>query len=103
MLADLAEMPWSALLPIYWEAQEDSRLPGLLSRGPFVFEDIGEPLELSLEAALTSPPVTSREMARLEESLDSAAHEDSGVESMAPLMLTWLLSRVPLPLPASGG
>jgi hypothetical protein len=64
---------------------------------------MGEPLELSLEAAFTSPPMTSRSMARLEDSLAPAAHEDSRVESMAPLMLTGLLSRVPLPLPASGG
>ena len=96
-------MTGSPLPAVHLEAQEDSCLPALLSRGAFVFEDMGEPLELSLEAAFTNPPMASRAKARLEDSLAPAAHEDSGVESMAPLMLTGLLSRVPLPLPASGG
>ena len=93
----------SPLPAVHLEAQEDSLGSVLLSQGAFVFEGMGEPLELSLEAAFTSPPMTSRAMARLEDSLAPAAYEDSGVLSIAPLMLTGLLSRVPLPLPASGG
>jgi hypothetical protein len=69
-----------------------------LSRCPFVFEDMGEPLELSLKASFTSLPVTSRAMAPFEDSFAPAAHEDSGVLSIAPLMLTRLLGRMPLSL-----
>ena len=103
MLADVAEMPGSALLPIHWEAQEDPRLPALLSRRASVSEGPGEPLELWSILVLADLPVTSRAKSRLEEILAPAAHEDSGVEIIAPLMLTGLLSRFSLPLPASGG
>ena len=103
MLADVVEMPGSALLPIHWKAQQDSRLPALLSRRASVSESPGEPLELYLILVLADLSVISRAMSRLEEFLASAAHEDSGVESIALLMLAGLLSRVPLPLPASGG
>ena len=103
VLADVAEMPQSALLPINWEAQENSILSALLSRGTSVSEGPGEPLELWLILVLADLPVTSCSVARLEEILAPAAHEDTGVEIIAPLMLTRLLSRMPLPLPASGG
>ena len=100
MLADVAEMPGSALLPINWEAQFHPRFPALLSWSTSVSERIGEPLELSLVLAFTSLAVSSRLMARVEPKLASAAHEDTGVKlSMAPLVLARLLSRVPLPLP----
>ena len=103
MLTDVTEMPRSALLAIYLEAQFHSRLPALLSGGASVSEGIGEPLELSLVLAFTSLPMNSRLMARVEPKLASAAHEDTGVElSMAPLVLARLLSRVPLPLPDLG-
>ena len=59
---------------------------------------MGEPFELSLEAAFTSPPMNPSAMARLEDSLAPTAHEDSGVLSIAPLMLTRLLGRMPLSL-----
>ena len=36
VLADVAEMPGSALLAEHREAQEDARLPALLSRGASV-------------------------------------------------------------------
>ena len=91
----------SPLTAIDWEAQEDSRRPALLSRGASVPEGPGEPLELWLILALADLPVTSCSMARLEEIIAPAAHEDTGVEIVAPLMLTRLLGRVPLPLPAS--
>ena len=103
MLADVTEMPRSALLAINREAQLHSRLPALLSGGASVSEGIGEPLELSLVLAFTSLPMNSRLMARVEPKLASAAHEDTGVElSMAPLVLARLLGRVPLPLPDLG-
>ena len=101
--ADVAEMPGSALLAVHWEAQEDSHLPALLGRGASVSESPGEPLELCLILALADLPVTSCSVALLEEILAPAAHEETGVEIIAPLMLTRLLSRMPLPLPASGG
>jgi hypothetical protein len=101
VLADVTMMPRSALLPIYWEAQEDSRLPALLSRRASVSEGPSEPLELWLIAAFTSLSVNSRSMARLEEIFAPAAHEDSGVQIIAPLMLAGLLSRFSLPLPLS--
>ena len=103
MLADVAGMGRSALLPVHLEAQEVSLGPALLCWGASVFERIGEPLELSLVLALTSLPMNSRLMARVEPKLASPAHEDTGVElSMAPLVLARLLSRVPLPLPDLG-
>ena len=103
MLADVTAMQRSALPAVHLEAQEASRLPALLGRRASVSEGPREPLELRLILALADLSVTSRSMACLEEILAPAAHEDSGVEIIAPLMLTWLLSRVPLPLPASGG
>jgi hypothetical protein len=97
VLADVAEMPRSALLPIDGEAQADSHLPALLSRGAFVFEGIGEPLELSLILAFADLSVSRRAMPPVEGLLAAAAHEDSGVIlSMAPLVLARLLGRVPL-------
>ena len=57
--ADVAEMPRSALPAVHWEAQEDARLPALLSRGASVSEAHGEPLEVFLKSALTSPSVSS--------------------------------------------
>ena len=101
VLADVAEMPRSALLPINWEAQENSILSALLSRVAFVPEGPGEPFELWLILALADLPVTSCSMAHLEEILAPAAHQDTGVEIIAPLMLTRLLGRVLLTLPAS--
>ena len=41
VLADVTEMPRSALLAINWEAQLHSHLPALLSRGASVSERIG--------------------------------------------------------------
>jgi hypothetical protein len=97
VLADVAEMPRSALLPINWEAQADSHLPALLSRGTFVFKGIGEPLELSLILAFTDLSVSRRAMPLVEGLLAAAANEDSGVIlSMAPLVLARLLGRVSL-------
>ena len=101
VLADVAEMPWPALLPIHWEPQEDPRLPALLSGGAPVSEETSEPLQLSLILAFTSLAVTPRAMAREEESLAPAAHEGAMSEGMAPLMYSRLLGGVPLPLPAS--
>jgi hypothetical protein len=104
VLADVAEMPRSALLAVHWETQEDSLLPALLSRRASVLEGIGEPLQLSLEAAFTSSPVKFCEIALNEGFLASAAHEDSGVGmSKAPLLINWLLGRMPLPLLSPGG
>ena len=103
MLADVTAMHRSALPAIDWEAQEDSRRPALLSRGASVPESPGEPLELWLILPLADLPVTSCSMARLEKIIAPAAHKDAGVETMEPLMLTRLLGRMPLPLPASGG
>ena len=101
MLADVTVMPRSALLPIYWEAQEDSRLPALLSRRASVSEGPGEPLEFWLVLVLADLSVTSRSVAGVEEILAPATHEDSRVEIIAPLLITWLLGRTPLP-PSSG-
>ena len=103
MLADVAGMGRSALLPVHWEAQEVSLGPVLLCWGASVFEGIRKPLELSLVLAFTSPPMNSRLMARVEPKLASTANKYTRVElCMAPLMLARLLGRVPLPLPALG-
>ena len=102
-LADVAEMPRSALLPINWEAQENSILSALLSRGTSISEGPGEPLELWLILAFADLSVTSCSMACLKKILAPAAYEDTGVERIAPLMLTRLLGRMPLPPPPSGG
>ena len=101
MLADVAEMPRPALLPIHWEPQEDPRLPALLSGGAPVSEGTSEPLQLSLILAFTSLAVTPRPMAREEESLAPAAHEGAMFEGMAPLMYSRLLGGMAFPLPAS--
>ena len=77
VLADVAEMPGSALPAIHLEAQEDARLPALLSRGASVSEAHGEPLEVLLKSALTSPSMPSRVFPSYEEHLAAAAHEDS--------------------------
>ena len=109
MLADVTEMPRSALLAIYRETQLHSRLPALLSRGTSVSERICESLELSLMLALTFLSVCSRIASPLKSSLAPAAHEDAthrviaGIKAIVPLMIFWLLGRVPLPLPAYVG
>ena len=102
MLADVAEMLRSPLLPINWEAQLHSRLPALLSWGASVSERIGEPIELSLMLAFTYLSVCSRTTSPFKTSLAPTAHEEARmfVKCIAPLMLARLLGRVPLPLPA---
>ena len=77
VLADVAEMPGSALPAVHWEAQEDARLPALLSRVASVSEAHGEPLEVRLKSALKSPSMPSRVFTSYEEHLAAAAHEDS--------------------------
>ena len=77
VLADVAGMPGSALLAVDWEAQEDARLPALLSRGASVSEGVGEPLELSLMLALANLSVCSRNASPLKTSLAPAAHEEA--------------------------
>ena len=101
MLADVAEMPMPALLPIHWWPKEDPCLPALLSGGAPVSEGPSEPLQLSLILAFTSLSVTPRAMACEEESLAPAAHLGAMCESMATMMHSRLLSGVPLTLPAS--
>ena len=76
VLADVAEMPGSALPAILWEVQEDSRLPALLSWGASVSEAHDEPLEVLLKSALTSPSMPSRVFTSYEEHLAAAAHEE---------------------------
>ena len=77
VLADVAEMPESALPAEHWETQEDARLPALLSRGASVPEAHGEPLEVLLKSVMTSPSMPSRVFTSYEEHLAAAAHEDS--------------------------
>ena len=77
VLADVPEMPRSALLAINWEAQLHSRLPALLSRGASVSERICEPLELSLMLALTYLSVCSRITSPLKTFLAPTAHEEA--------------------------
>ena len=102
VLADVAEVLGPALPAIHWEAVGESILPALLGRGTMVFDGIGEPLQLWLQAAFTPLPVDSRAVTRLEGSLAPAAHEDAGVErGVAPLVLAGLLGRVPLAPPPS--
>ena len=93
----------SSLLPINWEAQDESLLSALLVRGTSVSEGTGEPLELSLELAFTSLAVNPRARAREKECLASTANEGTIFEGMAPLLISRLLGRMFLPLPASGG
>ena len=79
MLAGVAEMLRSPLLPIHWEPQEDSLFPALLSRCASVTEGIGEPLELSLMLALTYLSMYSRSISRFKTSLAPTAHEEARV------------------------
>jgi hypothetical protein len=103
VLADMIEMPGSPLPTVHLEAQEDSLGTVLLSRATSVSEGIGEPLELSLEAAFTSPSVPFSGKASLKGFLAPATCKNSRVlMSMAPLMLTWLLSWMLLPLLSCG-
>ena len=103
MLADVAEMLRSALPAINWEAETESHLSALLSRGTFVCDGICESIEISLIFMFTTPSVCSRAMARIETFLAPTAYEDAGsVMSKAPLMLTGLLCRMILPLLSSG-
>jgi len=104
VLADVIEMPGSPLPAVHLEAQEDSLGSVLLSQGASVFEGNGEPLQLSLILALAGLPVSRRAMPIFEAYLAAAAHEESGnLPSMAPpLMLTWLLCRMSLPLLSRG-
>ena len=103
MLADVAAMARSALLPVNWEAQAHSSLSPLLSWGASVFEGIGEPLELSLMLALTYLSVCSHTASPLKTSLAPAANEDAarrmmaGVEAIVPLLINRLLCRMSLP------
>ena len=77
VLADVAEMPGSALLAVDWEAQEVSLGPALLCWGASVFEGVGEPLELSLMLALTYLSVCSRITSPLKTFLAPTAHEEA--------------------------
>ena len=100
----MIEMPGSPLPAVHLEAQEDSLGSVLLGQGASVLEGNGEPLQLSLILALAGHPVSLRAMPIFEACLAAAAHEESGnLPSMAPpLMLTWLLSRMSLPLLSRG-
>ena len=103
MLADEAEMLRSALPAINWQAEAESHLSALLSRGTMVFDGIVEPLKLSLMFTFACLSVSRSTNAPIERFLTPAAYEDSGVVlSMAPLMLTGLLCRMLLPLLSSG-
>ena len=103
VLADVAGMARSALLPVHWEAQEVPLGPALLCWGASVFEGIGEPLELSLMLALAYLSVCSRTASPLKTSLAPAANEDAarrmmaGVEAIVPLLINRLLCRMSLP------
>ena len=77
VLANVVEMPGSALPAEHGQAQEDAHLPALLSRGSSVSEAHGEPLEVFLKSALTCPSMPSRVFTSYEEHLAAAAHEDS--------------------------
>ena len=107
VLADVAGMARSALLPVHWEAQEVPLGPALLCWGASVFEGVGEPLELSLMLALAYLSVCSRTASPLKTSLAPTAHEDATVKVrvhfMLPLVLARLLGGAPRPLPASVG
>ena len=100
MLADVAQMPGSALLAVHLEAHESARIPALLSRGASVSEGVGEPLELWLMLALAFLSVVRRSVALFESFLAAAAHEGSVFE---PLLFTRLLGRMSLPLLSSAG
>ena len=99
MLADVAEMPGSALPAIFWDAQESALLPVLLSRGASDSNSEGssEPLELSLMLALADPSMSSCVFTSFDEIFAPAAHEDTWVGSIAPLLTSRLLGRMSLP------
>ena len=102
MLAVVSEMLRSALPAIHWEAEAESHLSALLSRRTMVSDGIGEPLKLSLMFTFACLSVSRSTNAPIERFLAPAAYEDAGsVMSMAPLMLTGLLGRVPPPLLSS--
>ena len=103
MLADVAEIPWSALPAIDWQAQESALLPVLLSRGASASDSEvpSEPLELSLMLALADYSMSSCVFTSFEEILAPAAHEDTWVESIAPLLVARLLVGKSLPLLSS--
>ena len=75
VIADVAEMPGPALPAVHWEAQEDARIPALLSRGASVSEGHVEPLEVLLKSVLTSPSMPSRVFTSYEEHLAATSHE----------------------------
>ena len=103
MLADVAEMPRSALLAINWEASEISLPSVFLSKGTFFCEGLVEPVKVSLILALAYLSVYSRSIARFKTSLAPAANEDAarrmmaGVEAIVPLLINRLLCRMSLP------
>ena len=98
MLADVAEMPRSALLAINWEASEVSLPSVFLSKGTFVCEGLVEPVKVSLILAFTALSMTSRAASPIEEFLAAAAHEDSWLEPrLVPLLINRLLCRMSLP------
>ena len=101
VLADVAEMPGSALPAEHWQAHADAHLSALLSWGTFDRDGPGEALELLLVLALANLSVTSRSMALLEEIFAPAAYEDTWVEIIIPLLVARLLSRMSLPLLSS--
>ena len=95
VLADIKEMPRSALPTVHLEAQEDSLVSVLLSRGTFVFKGNGEPFKIFLVSVFTYPSMLSRTFAPFEKFLTTAAYEDSVVFlSVAPLLFTRLLGRM---------
>ena len=102
MLAHVAAMHRSALPAIDWESQADSHRSALLSRGTFVSEGISEPLQLSLIGTFTCFSVQYRVIAPLKPFLASSTYKDSRIISVAPLVLTWLLSWMLLPLLSRG-
>ena len=75
VLADVAEMPRPALLPVHWEPQEVSLGSVLLCWGASVFEGIRKHLEFLLMLALTCLPVYSRSISPFETSLAPTAHK----------------------------
>ena len=103
MLADVAEMPRSALFPINWEALYDSLLSALLSRGTSISQRIGQPLELWSILVLAFLSMLSRAFAPFEKILATAAYKDTRqrVKRIAPLMVSRLFGMMSLPLPAS--
>ena len=88
MLADVTEMPRSALLAINWEASEVSLPSVFVRKGTFVCEGLVEPVKVSLILALANLSVISRAASPIEEFLTAAAHEDSWLEPrLVPLLI----------------